>query len=89
MALLDRDTKLGIDLQPHWSGDNALVYQSMLIPLFDPSAEHIPIGFAQFLSKDTRESTLSQRTDRVARSMSESVVSKYRKLGLISFFSFW
>lgn len=86
--LLERETELDIDLQPHWPGENALVFQSMLNLSFDPDPGPMLIGIAHFLSKDPRKSTLFQHTDRAARLMSEYVVSKYPKtwITLIHFF---
>ena len=74
--LLDRDDVLS-DLITDWPGVNAVAVRTKLIPLHDPEAGPMPLGFAHFLVKDLRSIPLPRRVDRAARYMSSSVIEKF------------
>ena len=74
--LLDRYEFLP-ELVTHWPSVNAVAVLTKLVPIHDPEAGPMPLGFAHFLVKDLRSIPLTRRVHRAARYMSSSFVEKF------------
>lgn len=85
--LLDRNEVLS-EVMRDWPGINSVTVQDNSILSYDPDGGSIPLGFAYFLIRDLRDTTISQCVDRAARYLSGPNVDKYPETSSIILHSF-